>query len=759
VKHRIIFLKALPSICASTLGLVVSTAARAQTAANDPPPPTAASSNTTQVQEVVVYATKKSVGQVAQSLPISISAVTAQTMEKYQPRDLSDLQQYVPNASLRTSGTSPGMPNFEIRGIGVNSSVRSVDQAVTVVQDGMVMGYPAGSVLSTFDLCSVEVLRGPQGVLFGRNASAGAIVTRTCAPTAQTHLSGSLSYGNFNETVVRTSVEGQIEPDLFGKLAVMYRHNDGYFKNTLDGTFVPARLNPRGQPVPHETGGRPTNDVLIKPTFLYRPSNDLTLTLFTQYEGLHEGGAYDRAFIPPGTVSPLQTRFGYTPPTKPYVENMVDPGYVDLDEAHVIGQADWNVGPGKLTAIAAYRTLHEISTFNSDGTPFGLTIFPDNPERNNQETLEVRYAGDVAERRISYVVGTFFYDAHTDLFEKRKLSGLLVNRPFGTFVTQVTPWDQLAKSAAVFGNVDWQIFRDFTLSTGLRFSDDDKDFSTIPLALCAGPGDYEGCPTHVIRKHKNWSNVSPRVVLNWNWKRDHILYASYSEGYRAGNFNGRATTPAAIGPTNPETVTSFEIGSKNQFFDKRARLNLTLFRENYQNIERTLTITVNNQPVQSLVNAASAIVQGVEAEVSVIPFRGFRIDANTGLTDAHYDTFNDLPPGVNGSSLRFDRLSKWRYTVGGAYDRPVGEGTLSANASWTWRSFAYTDVLNTPQLAMPAYGLLDAGLSYRLKNFRYSLYGRNLTNRDYWTIAAQGLNYFRSGGQPMTFGAEIAFDY
>jgi iron complex outermembrane receptor protein len=282
------------------------------------------------------------------------------------------------------------------------------------------------------------------------------------------------------------------------------------------------------------------------------------------------------------------------------------------------------------------------------------------------------------------------------------------------------------------------------------------------LALCAGPGDFQGCSTALVSRSKSWSDVSPRAVISWKVSPDHTLYASYAKGFRSGNFNARATSAAAVGPDNPESNTSYEIGSKNDFFDGRVRLNVTGFYEKFKNIERIIQTNVGAVPVQTLANAASASIKGVEGEMSWIVFKGFRIDGNFGLTDAKYKKFVGLvglAPGVDPTSLKFDRLSKWKYTIGGQYDWSALDGEWSINSSYTWRSFAYTDVLNTPALAQPAYGLLDGAMSYKRGKVTYGLYAQNITNEFYAVSKTKAFNYFAFGGQPRTYGVRVGVDF
>jgi iron complex outermembrane recepter protein len=180
----------------------------------------------------------------------------------------------------------------------------------------------------------------------------------------------------------------------------------------------------------------------------------------------------------------------------------------------------------------------------------------------------------------------------------------------------------------------------------------------------------------------------------------------------------------------------------------------------FDDIERNIIMVVPNQPpVQIFANAASATIKGAEAEISWIVFDGFRFDGNGGLTDAKYNSFiglAGLPPGKSATDLKIDRLSKWKYVISGQYDWDMIDGSWSANISYSWRPVAYSDVLNAPAFAQPAYGLINAGLSYTRGKTTFSVYRRNLANKNYTTGSALSLNYYSWGGEPRTHGIKVA---
>jgi iron complex outermembrane receptor protein len=252
-----------------------------------------------QIEEVVVYSQKKAVSDSVQDVPSAITVVDEALMQKTFSVDLTDIGRLSPNVQLAPVSTFPNFANFTIRGIGVNNSVRTVDPAVNIYQDGMVYGFQVGTVLDVFDLESVEVLRGPQGILFGRNTTGGAVSLRTARPGGETVIKGRITAGNFNRMDFAGSVEGALSSNVSGKIAVMSRNQDGLFKDNNGGTFVPATLNPSGeQPVNPQSSQAEVDSTVIKPTIVWRINEDVDLTLLASFAKMRGGGSPTNARIP-----------------------------------------------------------------------------------------------------------------------------------------------------------------------------------------------------------------------------------------------------------------------------------------------------------------------------------------------------------------------------------------------------------------------------------------------------------------------------
>jgi iron complex outermembrane receptor protein len=747
---------------------------------------TAPSTPAAQLTEITVTAEKQSTGRSIQKVPIAVTGIDAGTIEQQHIQNIVDIGHLAPNVILDTSGTLPGTAAFTIRGVGARSSTASIDSAVAVSQDGMVLTLQTGlSLLGTFDTEAVEILRGPQGVLQGVNAAGGAVTFSTPLPTDTFHTSASVTAGNFNLIGATATVEGPLSSNVLGKVAIYEEHVAGYYENTTDeGTYKVAPANPSGREPQHSTGlTSGVQTLLIKPTFLIRFNDDVKLKLFAQFESDRDGGSSPQAINPnpaPGPGAKYISVFGYTPTPQPYVTNLSVLGFTNITEEHLIGELDWNVGNGLWTTIGAIRNVNFDSVFNNAGSPFNIFLV-DTKEENRQASLESRFSARVTDK-LSYVAGVYLFadnlpvtvvDA-TNLFELGK-KPLVPNDPNSpmNLDNQLIQYNQKTTTAAIFGNVDYMILQDLTLSAGLRYQYEHKNFDIQPGADAKGvvfctPGTLSNCPTTFYDPAKTWYVLTPRAVLSYQMTPDILSYVSYSRGWGAGNFNGSPSTlGAAIVAANPETVDSYEFGLKSQWFDRRLRANIALFDEAFDNIQRTAVTSVNGAHVSTLLNAATATIRGVELELTALPTPGLKLNVTGGYTSATYDKFTALPnpnvynPNEPPTELSFNNLPKWTTDVGGSYrfNLPRVEGDFEIATDWSWRSKQFGDFANTPQEIIRAYGLLNASLSHTEGPWTVSLWGRNLQNTYYAEAAAIAAGWQFFPGLPRTYGLTVSAKY
>jgi iron complex outermembrane receptor protein len=717
--------------------------------------------------DIVVSAQKGARGESLQRVPVAITAVTADTLSDIQARNVSDVGRLAPNVMLDGGPTYPNYANFYIRGVGVSQTVRSVDPAVNVVVDGMVYSYQVGTVLDSFDLESVEMLRGPQGVLFGRNATGGAVVLRSVRPTNELKVQGEVEVGNFQTYAASGLIAGPlVEDKILAKLALGYRRHDGYFKDRNGGTFVVAPANPSGlEPGTAQQDVMSDETFFARPTLVFKPTETMTFSVLGEYLRSTGSGNQSQAFIPADRgLTALVTSYGYTPPTDKFEVNVNFPGYHRTTAKRIIGELEWKLDAGVVTSITGYRHVKSELSLDQDGSPFVIQEFPDNYEGSDQFSQELRFASDFG-GRINFVVGGYYDNVNRYSFEQRKSTGLLLRRDPLDIVYTRGYFEQAGESLAGFLNVDWRPVDKLRVAVGGRYSWERKNIDLTPLAICTGPGEYVGCSSTVVSRSKSWNDFTPRFVVDYQASRDALIYASYTKGFRSGNFNGRASSAAALGPTEPESVNTYEAGAKITFLGGRARLNIAGFHSQYDDIQRTIIVGV----VQTLGNAGSARINGIEIEGN---FRsgGLQLDASFGLTDAKYNSFRGLDLNGDGVSnaaddaiavdLKFDRVPKYTAYASAAYTIDAGRLAITPRVSYSYRSSYFTDALNNSYGLQGAYGLLDAAVKVENGPWYANIFVRNITNELAFDFAATiGGPFVRYGGVPRTFGLAVGYRY
>lgn len=724
------------------------------------------------IEEVVIYSTKRPVAESAQNVPNAITAIGPGKIEDSFAVDITEIGRLAPNVELQPVSTFPGFANFTIRGIGVNNSTRSIDPAVNVMMDGMVFGFQGATILDTFDLESVEVLRGPQGILFGRNTTGGAVSFRTRRPTGEFGVRGRVTIGNFDRFDVSASVEGPlVENKVAAKLSVISRNMDGWFEDNNGGTFVPAPSNPSGLQPQNSTVDLPqTEFVMIKPTIVITPNEDLEITLLGQYLRSRGGSGAGGAFIPDtGELSLAQTEFGFFPSEDFFEVNHNLPGKNQTDQWYAIAEVNWNIGHGTITSITAYRDVPKFDTdLDVDETPFTLIHFPDNQEDSEQFSQELRYASEFSDK-FDFIVGAYYFNMEMRILERRQLTGVAAGRAHTDFLFQQGDFTQKTENLSAFLNANYHINEQWTVTAGGRFTYEEKTLDLIPITTCAGPG-FTGCNTNVTRFEEDWNNFSPTVGVEFRPREDVLTYLKWTRGFRSGNFNGRTANVAAVGPANPESVDQVEVGLKSSWLDNRLRVNLAGFWSDFKDIQRPFQRPFGGGLVQDLANAGSATILGLELEVTAVPHPDLVLEANAGWIDASFDEFLGLDVDGDGvidagdnaaaEMLEFDRVPEFNFHISANYRIPLQlDGDLSYRIAYTWKDDFFTDVRNIPTLAQESYGVLDMSLTYQMDNWRVAVFGKNITETEFVDVRSRIFNFQSFGGQPRTWGLEVSFQY
>lgn len=654
------------------------------------------------VEDIVVTAQRRE--QRLQDVPLAVSAFSMESLEDGKVESLLNLDGKVPNVVLAPVGAYPFASAFYIRGLGYADVESSFEPSVGVELDGVYLSRNVGAVQDFFDIGGVTILRGPQGTLYGRNTIGGVVSVQSRRPSFDFGARAQATFGSNGRQELRAGVEGAlIEDKLAGKFSFLTKTYDGYIKN-YDGRDMGAQ------------------DVTsMRGALLWTPTASFDATLIVDYtKDKGTGTAFENASLPsmvlPGFGEPADTD------GDPFLSHVGDDIFSDLEALGVTLNANWDLGPVKLTSITGYRKTDTevLSDFDGTPTPF-MTVHRD--ETHDQFSQELRLASNT-DGPLTYVVGAYYmtqeYDIATGQF------GTVFGSPTAgsTIYTQ-----QKADSWAVFGQADYEVLPGLTVTAGGRYSKEEKAFTTQPLF-------YPNAETF----EASFDDFSPKVGVSYKWSDTLMTYAQYSRGFRAGGFNGRAGSFLAVGPYDSETVDSYEVGVKSDLFDRRLRLNAAVFTSDYQDMQQSVQQLIPGTLInQTLVaNVGAATISGFEAEATALLTDVFTISASVGYLDASYDEFMaDLGDGlgvIDRTYLPMPYAPKWSNSVTFNYKDDFDFGRVTAQASVRHMTDMYTSfsTLNaTTDLTMrQSNTVVDGSLSLELPDgrWRVSLWGKNLTD-------------------------------
>lgn len=753
------------------------------------------SASTGMLEEIVVQATRRETG--LQTTPVAVSAVTESQIETQAPRDLGDIAILVPNFSAaRITGFNAA--SFAMRGVGQNNIIVYYEAPVTVLVDDFVMPSVQTQLLDTFDIEQVEVLRGPQGTLFGKNSVGGAVVVRTKKPELD-QMSGEAraSFGDFNTFQVQAAVNAPIiEDKLALRVVGSYQNSDGFMKNGHEygpvAGFAPTKWDGLqgggdGSPI----GGTDVFNGRLK--LLWKPADNVNALL--QYEMLRDNSdspATVNETDPdnPGLVFSL---LGFSEdPGDPIKRggltnrddnllNMSDGHQVDVDGVYL--NVDVEFDSGTLTSVTGYREQKSRlpSSYISDSVvaPDGerLSLFDAN-RADNRDTFqqELRFASDF-DGAFNFVAGGFYQKDDTDFCVVQTLGFLDllgVALPFGTFNQnpQVLCNNQEAESYALFAEGNYDVTDRLTLTGGFRYTWDEKTWQgrqqVFFQALEGGfdpmltwdtfdspldPGDFDRYPTDVLEDSEKWKEPTWRASVSYEFSDDVFSYFTYSRGYKGGGYNDQTGTggaplvPDQIRPVDPEKADSFELGLKTESFDNRLRVNVTGFYVEYKDIQKQIVVPITRPDGSTFqetrfFNAAKMEVKGIEAEVVAQPIPEFTLRGVLGYQDGKYKEYiTPVPAGYDLATAPIDRAPEWQWTIDGTYQTPIedwGLLTVNANVNYTDRNL-FTQSITTPDenTFLDSRTLVNASITMADIDERYyvRLIGKNLTDTRYRTAS------------------------
>ena len=648
------------------------------------PAPAPVPDGETQVAEVIVTAARRETN--LQKTPIAITAFGDAALKDQKIDSIRDLAGRIPNLNVSRATIGYTTQTFSIRGIGEADPIQ--EPVLSVYVDDVYIPRQLGSMLDLNDVKQIEVLRGPQGTLYGRNSSGGALRVTTRDPDNTLHEVAELGLGDYGAVNARALVSGPIVKDtLYGGLSYTHHSRDGVTQdptlghdvNRIDLDQVRAKL----RWTPNEK-----TDVLVTADYL-RDTSDT------------------RSYIPvrqPGGFDP-QRSFSEVEPVS------------DLDQGGVSLRAAYTLTDHmKLKYIGSYRgfNLNPVN-YENDGE---ASLIQKNLIHYNDQywTQELQLTGDYGP--ITYTAG-FFY-IHERFFVNRdgySRTGPLATSPISALRAHNTT---NTDSYALYGEANWKATDRLTFTAGLRGTTESKTFTfdnsvlnldgTVKAASIKGQAD------------KTWDALTPKAVASFQFTPQLLGYVSYSQGFKSGGFDNRATRlDLAELPFSPERVSTYEVGEKGEFFGRRLRANVSGFYNDYSNLQVSF---YDPQYVGARRgNAGKAHTYGVEAEADAKPTDRLSVFGNVGWLYAVYDDYKGAGgPGVNADGARLVNAPRWSASIGASYDLPIrlpGAWKLEGDAQY--QGFTYTSALNRPLDRAPSSYYVNAQAIWTAPGERWSL--------------------------------------
>jgi iron complex outermembrane receptor protein len=758
--HASILLRSA-AVFALASGGLVSTAHAQDTSSGDDSDP--------QVETIVVTAQFRE--QNLQSTPIAITAVSSEMLEARSQTSIADVTNQAPSVTLKSNSASYG-PSLaaNIRGVGQFDFHPALEPGVGIYVDDVYYSTLTGSILDLLDLDRVEVLRGPQGTLAGKNSIGGAIKLYSERPLGDNSGYVTATYGSRNRIDLRGAFDAGLTEDVSFRLAGVSRAQDGYVSRLDYGCVNPGQGIPPLLDAPNcelsrqgEVGYR-----ALRGQLRWIANDDLEINVigdFTREKHEIAGSVLTYAgYTGPGDINPFSvpipfdSRFicgrfcnysTYESPADGALLRSVIDGQVNFTGWGVSGQAEWTLSDSlQLVAISAYRSYDSSFSNEDDLSPLSHGLGGPSTINFSSWSNELRLNGEAIDSRLHYTLGGFImnqdilYTTHQDL---RYLPAAPLVFVSGDPVPAFT--------RAAFAHLAFDLTDRLTLTGGIRYTREGKDYSyrrrdrfgnLLPgqNALLDGQtGEYRG---------SRWdyrANVSYAVTDNVN------VYGQFSTGFKGGGVNPRPFSVTQVQPFGPETLETWEVGIKNELFDRRVRLNLAAFTSNYNGIQLLLNNCPQYNPPGLPVGAAfpcglpanvgTARIEGFEAETSIRPVDGMIIDGSLSFTDFSYREISAQAGGpANPTGVQFGMVSpytpRWKWSIGAQYELPLGNaGSLTPRVDASYQSEVWGTAINSSRTHIPGYTVANARLTWRNedRDLEASLEVTNLFDKYYYLTA------------------------
>jgi iron complex outermembrane receptor protein len=683
------------------------------------------------LEEVVVTAQKRA--ESAQEVPISIVAMTGESLEKLNQADVLAIASRTPTLQYSQAG---GEAQLYIRGVGSNLLAVGADPSVAIHQDGVYLGRPNMGMNQFLDVDRVEILRGPQGTLYGRNATGGTLNIVSRMPTREFEGYAMAGFGENDRIELKGAVGGPLSDVISFRLAARSVKDDGYTED----------LDPRG-----------TNTIDDQDMQAYRailriqPSENLRLDLQYDHSTFENGNT---SIIPLDNLgaAPL---LGAVPTGSIHKVRNNTPSFMDWNTGGPTATLEWGINEhAVLTYVYSQRDFEQDFLFNTDGTEAEVTRTTMQFD-TTQKSHEVRVASRNLDR-FEWIAG--FYSLKEDKFGALGLVRLNLATP-GVFIIPAT---NTTDAKAVFAQASYEITPTVKLTAGIRRSEEEKgDFNQQinVFASATNPVDQIALGLYgnlvrpaaatTRRDSRKWTAWTPKIGLDWKMSDDVLVYASYTKGFKSGGYNDYQPSNPVYGP---ESIKSYEVGVKSDWMDRKLRVNAAAFWYDYTDLQ----VTSYFQSLTLVSNAADSTVKGIDLEVLANPAPGLDVGASISWLDATYDRFLfpygvcranvaadptcrgiglNQPRALDVAGNRLNNAPEIKGNVFAQYTLPLGgAGDLSVLAQYSHTDDIEFNAANDPNERQKAYSLLDARVAWTSPSgsLEIAAWGKNLTDEDYF---------------------------
>ena len=712
------------------------------------------------IEEIVVTARYREEN--SQKVPIPISALSVDELTSRGITEIKNIEHLTPNLSFIASAAARGNSRIHLRGIGQTSFNPSQDTKVGIYVDGVYLARQQAGIFDLLDIERIEVLRGPQGTLFGRNTTAGLINVITKAPHDEFEAKVSLGAGNQGQINGDAFFNVPISDNLAARFAFQARKDDGWMEDMSGREW------------------NTTNSRSFRGALLWTPSDDLSVTIAGDYYRAREtvglancnealGGPVGLNFFTLVWGAWGDFQRACSPDNDPYKANDNDPNDLNQDAYTLSLNVTKEFENFSLTSITAYRDTKDRSESISFGTDFVgspstlLDVLQDRDATFDQWSQEFRLSGSALDDRMQWTAGVYFFkeEAYYPLavyFWRDRIPPDPADSPLWPAWGAVARGVQAGasnrnetitenESKAVFAEMSYDLTDKLAVTAGIRWTGDDRELTRGQTTLNFTPTNV--CPDGTAQQYctvtADYDDITPRVIFNYEFNDDVMVFGGWSRGWSSG---GIVSDPR-MQPFEPEISDNFEIGIKSRWSDGRLQVNANAFHNQYKNHQVALSRLIGGVPVADMVNAQKATLQGVEVEIQAAPGDDWFMTFAWGRVWGDYDEFNTLDSTsdvVTGETMFFEadwsdynviKDLVWNWSLSVAKDFRTPRGDVTALVGWSQKSRIYSVLQNHERSKQPSYGLLDARVTWKLPNDKtsVSLWGTNLTDKLYFRQA------------------------